>query len=46
MPVEIRQGCKQMLSEAVDQVDEVSAAAIAQTPGDPSIVIINVHDQN
>ncbi len=46
MPVEIKRGFKQMLSEAVDQVDEVSVAAVAQALDDPRVVIIDVRDQN
>ena len=46
MPVEIKRGFKQMLSEAVDQVDEVSVAAVAQVLDDPGTVVIDVRDQN
>ena len=46
MSVEIKRGFKQMLSEAVDQVDEVSVTAVAQALDDPRVVIIDVRDQN
>ena len=46
MPVEIKRGFMQMLSEAVDQVDEVSVAAVAQALDDPRVVVIDVRDQN
>ena len=46
MPVDIKRGFMQMLSEAVDQVDEVSVAAVAQALDDPRVVVIDVRDQN
>ena len=46
MPVQIKRGFKEMLSEAVDQVDEVSVSAVAQALNEPSVVIIDVRDQN
>ena len=46
MPVQIKRGFKEMLSEAVDQVDEVSAAAVAQALNEPGVVVIDVRDQN
>ena len=46
MPVEIKRGFKEMLSEAVGEVDEVSVSAVAQVLDDPRVVIIDVRDQN
>ena len=46
MPVEIKRGFKQMLSEAVGQVDEVSVAAVAEALDKPGVVVIDVRDQN
>ena len=46
MPVEIKRGFVQMLSEAVDQVEETSVAAVAQALDDPNVAIIDVRDQN
>lgn len=46
MPAEIKRGFKQMLSEAVDQVEEVSVSAVAQALDDPRVAVIDVRDQN
>ncbi len=46
MPVEIKRGFKQMLSEAIDQVEEVSVAEVARALNDPHVAIIDVRDQN
>ena len=46
MPVEIKRGFRQMLSEAVGQVDEVSVATVAQALDDPDVAVIDVRDQN
>ena len=46
MPIQIKRGFKEMLSEASDQVDEVSVAAVAQALNEPGVVIVDVRDQN
>ena len=46
MPVEIKRGFKQMLSEAIDEVEEVSVTTVAQALDDPRVTIIDVRDQN
>lgn len=46
MPVSIKRGFKEMLSEAIDQVDEVSVTAVAQALDEPGVAIIDIRDQN
>lgn len=46
MPVKIKRGFKEMLSEAVDQIDEVSVTAVAQALNEPNVAVIDVRDQN
>ena len=46
MPVQIKHGFKQMLAEAMSEVEELSAEDMAEALNQPGAVIIDIRDQN
>lgn len=46
MPVEIKKGFREMLGEAVDQVEEMSVTAVAKALDDPEVAVIDVRDRH
>ncbi len=46
MPVQIKKGFREILGEAVDQVDEVSVTSVAQLLEDSDVAVIDVRDRH